>query len=71
MHSAVIVNPSDALTKAMGWMLHYCHCRLLMGYYGFRPHPPTHSSTACSTVLTVGEGVSGSADGHGTQEPES
>ena len=30
-------------------------------------HPPTHSSTASFTVLTVEEGVSGSTDTHGIQ----
>ena len=69
IHICGKINPSDALTKAMGWILHYRHCRFLMGYHGFRPHPTTLSSAASSTVLTVREGVSGSTCGHGTQEP--
>ena len=69
IHICGKINPSDALTKAMGWILHYRHCHFLMGYHGFRPHPSTLSSTASSTVLTVREGVSGSTCGHGNQEP--
>jgi hypothetical protein len=37
------------------------------GTSSFCPHPSTHSSAAFSTALTVGEGVSGPADRHGTQ----
>jgi hypothetical protein len=44
IHIAGVVNPSDALTKAMGWTLHCRHCWFLMGYCGFCPHPTTHSS---------------------------
>jgi hypothetical protein len=29
-----IVNPADALTKALGTTLHYRHVRRLMGHYG-------------------------------------
>jgi hypothetical protein len=31
-----IVNPSDALTKALGWTLHSCHVCRMMGHFGFR-----------------------------------
>ena len=31
-----IVNPSDALTKALGWVLHSRHVRRMMGHFGFR-----------------------------------
>jgi hypothetical protein len=55
IHIAGIANPSDALTKAMGWAVHYRHCHFLMGYHGFCPHPTPLSSAASSTALTVGE----------------
>ena len=29
-----IINPSDDLTKPLGWILHSRHCRRLMGHYG-------------------------------------
>ena len=29
-----ILNPSDDLTKPLGWVLHTRHCRRLMGHYG-------------------------------------
>ena len=28
------VNYSDALTKALGYVLHHCHCTRMMGYAG-------------------------------------
>eukprot|EP00957_Ditylum_brightwellii_P179223 13653719-Ditylum_brightwellii.AAC.1 len=31
-----IINPSDALTKAMDWMLHCCHVPRMMGHMGSR-----------------------------------
>ena len=34
-HIPGIINPSDALTKAVGWMLHARHVRFLMGHQGF------------------------------------
>jgi hypothetical protein len=36
-----ILNPSDALTKSVGWVLHSRHAHRLMGHYGF---PTTDSS---------------------------
>ena len=36
-HIPGIINPSDAMTKALGWVLHSRHSRRLMGHYG----PPT------------------------------
>ena len=36
-HIAGIINPADALTKALGWVLHSRHVRFMMGHYGFRP----------------------------------
>jgi hypothetical protein len=35
-HLPGIINPSDALTKGVGWVLHSCHARCLMGHYGFQ-----------------------------------
>jgi hypothetical protein len=32
-----IINPSDALTKSVGWILHSRHVRRMMGHFGFRP----------------------------------
>jgi hypothetical protein len=34
-HLRGILNPSDALTKGVGWVLHSRHARRLMGHYGF------------------------------------
>jgi hypothetical protein len=34
-HLRGIMNPSDALTKRVGWVLHSRHARL-MGHYGFK-----------------------------------
>ena len=31
------INPSDALTKLVGWVLHNRHCRRLMGHHGPAP----------------------------------
>jgi hypothetical protein len=33
-HIAGILNPSDDLTKPLGWVLHSRHCRRIMGHYG-------------------------------------
>jgi hypothetical protein len=35
-HLCGIMNPSDALTKSVGWVLHSRHARRLMGHYGFK-----------------------------------
>jgi hypothetical protein len=32
-HIAGILNPSDDLSKPLGWILHARHCRRLMGHY--------------------------------------
>jgi hypothetical protein len=32
-HIAGILNPSDDLTKPLGWVLHSRHCRRIMGHY--------------------------------------
>ena len=44
IHISGKINPSDALTKALGWMLHEHHVRFLLGHYGFCPHPPAPGS---------------------------
>jgi hypothetical protein len=36
-HLRGILNPSDALTKSVGWVLHSRHARRLMGHFGFAP----------------------------------
>jgi hypothetical protein len=36
-HLRGILNPSDALTKGVGWVLHSRHTRRLMGHFGFHP----------------------------------
>ena len=33
VHIPGIWNPSDDLTKALGWVLHQRHCRRLMGHF--------------------------------------
>ena len=33
-HIPVILNPSDDMTKPLGWVLHARHCRRIMGHYG-------------------------------------
>jgi hypothetical protein len=32
-----IINPSDCLTKSVGWVLHSRHARRMMGHFGFSP----------------------------------
>lgn len=34
VHITVVINPADALTKALGWVLHHRHVRRVMGHYG-------------------------------------
>jgi hypothetical protein len=34
-HLRGIINPSNALTKSVGWVLHSRHARRLMGHFGF------------------------------------
>jgi hypothetical protein len=33
-HIPGILNPSDDLTKPLGWVLHSRHCRRIMRHYG-------------------------------------
>ena len=33
-HIPGILNPSDNMTKPLGWVLHARHCRRIMGHYG-------------------------------------
>jgi hypothetical protein len=35
-----VVNTADALTKALGWILHHRHCRFMMGHYRPSYCPP-------------------------------
>ncbi len=35
-----IINPSDSLTKGLGWVLHNRHARRLMGHFGFQASRP-------------------------------
>ena len=34
-HIPGFINPSDVMTKGLGWVLHNRHSRRLMGHYGF------------------------------------
>ena len=34
VHIPGVINPADALTKALGWILHHRHVRRAMGHYG-------------------------------------
>jgi hypothetical protein len=34
-HVRGTINPSDALTKALGWILHHRHCSRVMGMMGY------------------------------------
>jgi hypothetical protein len=36
-HIPGVINPADALTKALGWVLHQRHVRRAMGHYGLPP----------------------------------
>ena len=52
------LNPSDALTKPLGWVLHNRHARRLMGHFtGI--NFSTDSDNLKSTDSRLGEGVSG------------
>ena len=60
-HILSILNPSDDLTKALGWILHMRHAWRGMGHYQMRsqetssvPRVPPHTSTG---TLEAGEGV--------------
>ena len=33
-HIPGVLNPSDDMTKPLGWVLHARHCRRIMGHYG-------------------------------------
>mmetsp|Transcript_9758 Transcript_9758/g.23903 ORF Transcript_9758/g.23903 Transcript_9758/m.23903 type:complete len:272 (+) Transcript_9758:335-1150(+) len=54
-HISGVINPADALTKPLGWILHHRHVRRLHGHYcpSFVPHPqpPLASSTKQGRVL--------------------
>ena len=52
------LNLSDALTKPLGWILHNCHARRLMGHFtGISP--ATVQDNLQSNNHRLGEGVSG------------
>ena len=52
------LNPSDALTKPLGWILHDRHARRPMGHFtGISP--ATEEDNLQSTDHRLGEGVSG------------
>ena len=43
-HIPGVLNPSDSLTKALGWVLHHRHAPRLMGHHGVLPNyhlPPS------------------------------
>jgi hypothetical protein len=39
-HLSGKINPVDALTNPLGRVLHECHCRRLLGHYGYRHMRP-------------------------------
>ena len=52
-HIGGIINPSDNLTKALGWVLHSRHARRGMGHY--RISSPTDlESPVCPPMLEQG-----------------
>jgi hypothetical protein len=46
-HIPGVINPADALTKALGWVLHSRHLRRVLGHHRplFAPAPPTQLTT--------------------------
>ncbi len=71
-HLSGILNPSDDMTKALGWVLHSRHCRRSMGHY--RIGSSNSASTATSLLAPhvraggneAGEGVGTQSAGTGT-----
>ena len=62
-HIPGVINPSDDLTKPLGWVLHNRHCRRLMGHYPISfMTPPTSMSCFDGFTPQTGEGVGFSAD---------
>lgn len=62
-HLPGIINPSDALTKPLSWVLHHRHVRRAMGHY--RLDSPVVSAIAPPTLDDgAGEGV-GAQTGRG------
>ncbi|KAG7366873.1 adenylate/guanylate cyclase [Nitzschia inconspicua] len=58
------INPSDDLTKPLGWVLHQHHARRLMGHHDL-VLPPSSSVLSCNSKskdLKSGEGVSTTTD---------
>ena len=62
------LNPSDALTKPLGWTLHNCHARRLMGHFT-GVSPATEEDNLQSDNHRSGEGVSG-ANAPETHNPD-
>jgi transposase InsO family protein len=47
-HLQGVLSPADALTKPLGWMLHYRHCRRMMGHYS----PPAYCTFEYAPCLS-------------------
>ena len=43
-HIPGVLNPSDDMTKPLGWILHARHCRRIMGHYGWTTFCKYYSS---------------------------
>ena len=57
-HIAGIINPSDDLTKVLGWVLHARHCRRSMGHYRLSSsNYGSNSGSFDPLIARAGEGV--------------
>ena len=56
-HIPGVSNPSDDLTKALGWVLHHRHARRVMGHHGipssFLSIPPSTSTGPAGEGVTI------------------
>ena len=60
-HIPGVINPADALTKPLGWVLHHRHVRRIMGHY-----PPSYSPTSTLLGANQGKVLSSTDVRHGT-----
>ena len=56
-HIPGIINPSDDLTKVLGWVLHGRHARRSMGHYKLDPSNFGSNSVSFGPGIRAGEGV--------------
>ena len=52
-HIPGILNPSDDMTKPLGWVLHARHCRRIMGHYGYITYCEYYSSILGCVVFYI------------------